>query len=200
MFDYISTAVDILIAFIGMVIALLQMRNDKREKRKEQRLKEEREKRKNIIEDLVAKTSVIVEPNYIITVFYDGIRSKMGNELVKFIVDTVPEIIKSEDKFRAVISEIFKKMLRYESEFSLSYGYARYINCFRETVLNNDIQDVDKKYVSLIEYIEMHGANPEPKHLEVLVNSILGAVNKINESHKELLPFCQELQIKFGEE
>ena len=132
MFEIISTVFDIVIAVIGTIIAVYEFKNEKRAKKEEYA--------KNVtLKEMVSK---IKESS----MTYDYLKSiddiPVYNEDDIFRTsDMYLGFVEGYNKYYSSIKDLYRGLLKFESEFSLSYGFERYIIYFREYLRKTKVGD-----------------------------------------------------------
>ncbi len=143
-FEIVSTAVDIFIAVIGLIIAIWGFKNERRAKKEEYA--------KNVtLKEMVSRITV-VGISYEHLTAIDSI-PVWNEEDIYRSSDLYIEFVKQYNEFYASILNLYKGLLTFESEFSLSYGFDRYILYFREYIRSTKSlhEEIQKQYKFLQE-------------------------------------------------
>jgi len=187
-FEVISTITDILIAIIGLVIAIYGFRNERRAKREEYV--------KNVtLKEVVSKMEqVSLSSDYLKSV--DKLPVWSEDDIYSTSALYIDFINKYNDFYSPII-EFYKGLLKFESEFSLSYGFERYILYFREYIRRTKNLDdrIQVHFLYLQEDMnskDYNGCIVDCGHLHEIINKQVPAI-------KSLDPFIiKELRYKFS--
>lgn len=164
---YITPLIDIFLAFIATWIAVIQRRQEKKKK-------EEERKKDTIIRDLSGKVSIIE---------YSSTEKRFfayASKLSLMDIDRSADLSKM-DKDITTLKDLYIGLLEFESEFSLSYGFGRYIDILRENL--PQLQDLYDK------------ANEQNKQGEY--NQASKQIDSYYTQRNNLNPYIRELKYKF---
>ena len=130
--ELISIIVEPLLAFIGLVITFLQLKDDRRGKKIEESMIQKEEEERLIIADLVKHSDSYLELLNKFSEQINFINSKAevpgaGIEMLQSIIDNGKKLCNDYSFVRNELLEIYKRILQNEERFSLSYGFDRYI-------------------------------------------------------------------------
>jgi len=147
--EYVSFAVETVIAILGLIITVIEVMKSKKEKRAE---KEKKAIFKRLITEISAVNLTeliesIRQDEYFIGKFHDmkpeDIFEGKQNKLFLDYYNQCNNYLTSYDKFVDAIEAVYRSMVKNEDCFSLSYGFGRYIIVFREFIsVKNKIENI----------------------------------------------------------
>ena len=120
MFDVFNSIIQLILAIAAFIISIVEIRKDNKEK--------EQIKHTEKIETELVKTIQYIKIDELI----DEIKE------LQFSLDVeekLEDILSRDDSIREQIVGLYKQLLKDESTFSLSYGFERYINQFRQVCI-----------------------------------------------------------------
>ena len=175
--------IDVLIAAAALIIAGIQLKNEIKKKR-------ESDKKNKQLGSLVKKISDTLSNGKKILDIYGKVldnedtsdEKKRDKRLAiygaSFIV--ADDLKKYKDDYQSIF-ELYCGLCRFEQEFSLSYGFGRYIDYFR---------DMLPKYKASIDLIE-NSQDIDQKRKEL---------NNLNEIREHMERYISELHYKYADE
>lgn len=147
---YVSLILELLIATAGVVISILELKRNEQEKKRQKALRD-------VEDELVNKVGSNNDLAYAIK----SLQSQI-DEIEKNDFDTIREFDKKAEilltqykAFRGVLMELYVRLLKDESQFSLSYGFERYINAFRNFLSRKDLKTAEEQIKSLSDIDEL---------------------------------------------
>ena len=203
--EMIETIVNILIAFIGIIIAALQFRIERIEYRRERERENETQKKKQVMKRISSQTEsvgVLVELTDKVNKLS---RLPFSPEINGEWFSMVQEVCLEYDKCKSCIESLYAELLTNESEFSLSYGYGRYIDAFREYLLLDVDVEIMGKNISLMDHLSKQYAELQSKGEKVnpeayfnARNEIKATVSKLNLLLRNIVLLINEIKIKYS--
>lgn len=185
-FKIVSAITDSIIAILALFIAFIQLKNEIRKKR------EETEK-DNIMNKMILNiNNVVILENELdsMTQFYENTQVYE----VELLSIYYQEALKRFDSDIDSLKKLYEGLLAFESEFSLSYGFGRYIDVLREKLpilirhYTNAFKEHQISVNNVYEDIEYS--------FDACYNTKKHIKNYINE-RKSLEPYLQELRLKY---
>ena len=201
--ELISIIVEPLLAFIGLVITFLQLKDDRRGKKIEESMIQKEEEERLIIADLVKHSDSYLELLNKFSEQINFINSKAevpgaGIEMLQSIIDNGKKLCNDYSFVRNELLEIYKRILQNEERFSLSYGFDRYIEAFRVICLDSSIeQSMIKFYNNIVEYVEQHRDSFEADYLISLMNEHMHAELECLKQLNEIKLYVLEIKLKY---
>lgn len=201
--ELISIIVEPLLAFIGLVITFLQLKDDRRGKKIEESMIQKEEEERLIIADLVKHSDSYLELLNKFSEQINFINSKAevlgaGIEMLQSIIDNGKKLCNDYSFVRNELLEIYKRILQNEERFSLSYGFDRYIEAFRVICLDSSIeQSMIKSYNNIVEYVEQHRDSFEADYLISLMNEHMHAELECLKQLNEIKLYVLEIKLKY---
>lgn len=201
--ELISIIVEPLLAFIGLVITFLQLKDDRRGKKIEESMIQKEEEERLIIADLVKHSDSYLELLNKFSEQINFINSKAevpgaGIEMLQSIIDNGKKLCNDYSFVRNELLEIYKRILQNEERFSLSYGFDRYIEAFRVICLDSSIeQSTIKSYNNIVEYVEQHRDSFEADYLISLMNEHMHAELECLKQLNEIKLYVLEIKLKY---
>lgn len=201
--ELISIIVEPLLAFIGLVITFLQLKDDRRGKKIEESMIQKEEEERLIIADLVKHSDSYLELLNKFSEQINFINSKAevpgaGIEMLQNIIDNGKKLCNDYSFVRNELLEIYKRILQNEERFSLSYGFDRYIEAFRVICLDSSIeQSMIKSYNNIVEYVEQHRDSFEADYLISLMNEHMHAELECLKQLNEIKLYVLEIKLKY---
>lgn len=106
------------------------------------------------------------------------------------------DLVKSYNNDYHTLMDLYKGLLQFESEFSLSYGFSRYIDAFREYFfsIKGDKEIVDKNILYLKEDEEKENSTG----CIVDCGQIHTALSNQLEKRKDLEKYIEEIKLKYS--
>lgn len=203
--EMIETIVNILIAFIGIIIAALQFRIERIEYRRERERENETQKKKQVMKRISSQTEsvgVLVELTDKVNKLS---RLPFSPEINGEWFSMVQEVCLEYDKCKSCIESLYAELLTNESEFSLSYGYGRYIDAFREYLLLDVDVEIMGKNILLMDHLSKQYAELQSKGEKVnseayfnARNEIKATVSKLNLLLRNIVLLINEIKIKYS--
>ncbi len=132
----ISAVMQTIIAAIGIFITVIEIKRDRKEKKRVEKLKK-------IEEDIVngiAESKVDEAKANLAKTLKELEKNLKDIESHKTYCESIEILIKEYADEKVAVERIYKQLLADETEFSLSYGFERYINAFREFISVSDDQ------------------------------------------------------------
>lgn len=213
MFETIGLVLDLILAVIGTFIAVIQFRNESREREKQKIVEAKNQEEKDIIANIVNSRNSVDGAFEAAVESYLGIENNRDNgfEVVQQLVENVPKLLEAYSKMNDDIRKLYRQLLINEDRFSLSYGFGRYIDVFRKIVfeddeINNKIPCVYKEYNNLIGYIErlQQGEEEETpeksaKYTNALIEALHPVYMHVQNVRNEIRPYMCEMKLKYGD-
>lgn len=163
--NIVEVGINTLLALIGVVIAILQYKNEIREnkRKKEQALVEE--KNINMIKKIATQTESVKKFHKI-----QECKEKIGPSIgdpMNFpkLFPLFQEMSLFYDDFLEEIEPLYKQLVVNESSFSVSYGYGRYIDTFREFLLSKKDSEEFVKMIFILSKINISGEGIDDKNV-----------------------------------
>lgn len=196
--------VGIVLAVIGVIIAVLQFRIDKRESKKEEEKEQERQNKVKIMESIVEKTNCLEDLDDLLTKAKatTGLNEKDMGELFNHLQNICLMYKKSYKE----IGDIYYQLVKNESEFSLSYGYGRYIDVFRDYLLFSQEMDKVVNDIFAMDAIAKKNAEAQRNGEEVDIsyfdyrNHAIETMKLLDVKLTNVKALIEEIKIKYTEE
>lgn len=201
--EIVSMSFEPLIAIIGLAIAVLQFKNEIREKKMEELANRKNDEERAIISEMAKNSCGLTDLIYELSDLINIINSKAdkagtGNEMLQAIIDYGIKTCSEYSEFRNKIINIYKKMLQNEEHFSLSYGFNRYIDAFRDICLDDSLEQLMKEsYLDIINYVKSHREETGNAYLASLMNKHMQAEYKCLNQLRELELYVKEITFKY---
>lgn len=184
MFSIITTILEIIIAASSLIIAIVQV-NAARAKHRETKMKNERirvlvqnitevKDRKSFWEAIRKWRNVSDRKTLRYSTYYEYLTREQASE-------EELEIYKADYE---TINALYKELLIFEKEFSMSYGFGRYIDFFREYLPG---------YENLISEVEN-----ELSQVTIKWDVVEQTMINLGEMRKQIEVYVQELRYKFS--
>lgn len=202
--DYINVGINTLLALIGVIIAVLQYKNDKRESKRKQEAALLEEKNIRLIKDIAVQTKSVNK--------FDEIRDckeKIGpylNNLGNFpeLFPLSQELAVCYNELLSEIEPLYKQLVINESSFSVSYGYGRYIDAFREFLVSKkDCKEFASMIYALSE-INVSGEGIDEQELQKnreifakIYNKFVIQFQKLCDNVDKVVVLVEEIRIKY---
>ena len=132
----ISAVMQTIIAAIGILITVIEIKRDRKEKKRVEKLKKIEE---DIIKE-IAESKVDEAKNNLEKTLRELEKNMMDIQSHQTYCDSIKTLIKEYADEKVAVERIYRQLLADETEFSLSYGFERYINAFREFISVSDGQ------------------------------------------------------------
>lgn len=195
-----ATQVDIFIAAIATIIAVIQFSNEIRKTmdvRKKKKLFESFANQSTIIDGFIRKFN-----GFFAKIDDFNTNSASGEEVVKAVIDGVESLQSSAKDFYPIMEDLYTAFLQNESEFSMSYGYDRYINHIR--VFLDHFKKADDKMIGchnvLLNYVKNVQAqivDLDSVTLKKNLDANIAAVNELRQSVNNICPILNEIMLKY---
>ena len=213
MLETIGLILDLILAVIGTFIAVMQFRNESRERKKQKELEAKNREEKDIIANIVNSRNSVDAAFEAVVESYLGIETNRTNgfEVVQQLVENVPKLLTACDKMNDDILKLYRQLLINEDRFSLSYGFGRYIDVFRKNVfigerVDSKLVNVLAEYNNLIGYIQRVQSGEEEetpeksaKYTNALVQALHPVYMHVQNVRNEISPYMSEMKLKYGE-
>lgn len=211
--DIFSVVMDLFIGAVGTIIAVLQWKMEQRD-RKEKKLEEEKlEKREAFFnftkkyssEDVLKSGNQINDNLFQILANNEALNRKKDPSEDEIVSTIDSNLFLMYQCFSPLnheytdIKKIYRYMLQNEREFSLSYGYGRYIDAFRRFVT-----DYKQKIIPIIqlwyETLEIIQKNEslDKDHLNTVqtnYKTLFRSMDTVNDVNKNIMPYLEELAL-----
>jgi len=132
----ISAVMQTIIAAIGILITVIEIKRDRKEKKRVEKLKKIEE---DIIKE-IAQSKVDEAKENLEKTLRELEVNMRDFDKHQYYRESIDSLIKEYAVEKKAIERIYKQLLADETEFSLSYGFERYINAFREFINVSDDQ------------------------------------------------------------
>lgn len=211
--DYLGLILDTSLAVIGTIIAIIQLKNERRERRNAKKEQERIDSNRKVIAEVVSSAKQCEK-----TI---GLLSEFSNEWVRIaglddatnkqdalqlVTERVKNLIEEYYKLLGEVTSIYTLLLINEENTSLSCGFERYIGVFREFLQTKMmLLELNERHGELIQYL-----NELKRKQDRLDNKSADYVAKISNIMKnryiisirdevyKLLPYIEEIQIKYS--
>lgn len=200
----IESVINIVIAVIGIIIAFLQFKIERLE-RKRERIKEQEAKNKEAIMRNIAEQTKSLDElekclNTIKTFSEMNFTPEKEGELFSLFQDACLWYRKSSK----IIESLYSELVKNEAEFSLSYGYGRYIDAFREFLLldykvEKIANDITLMFQLAKKYTEEQASGEKidvSRYFEER-EDVFGIFNELGEYSRNILMLVKEIRIKY---
>ncbi len=197
--EAINTLVNTLIAIAAFALAILQYRNEIRERKKD-----------NDEQDRIHENILLIKEIADLTIFtefeefatqYNNVTRKIDTEHIIQANRYIQQVAVQYKKCIEKLKPLYEKLVLNEEKFSLSYGYGRYIDAFREFITNQD--DLDQ-LIHNIYFMNKNLTNlanskdEQEQYLKLFCeNKKLATTLYYNE--KRIASLIAEIRIKYGE-
>ena len=203
--NYFELFIESFLAVLGIIIAIVQLNIDKRQKREEEKMREKSEEEKNIIIDLLNQSEGVMGAINAFAEEINLINEKANVEgaglvMLQSIINSGPIIINEYDKVRKNLLAVYKKILQNEERFSLSYGFNRYIDAFRNFCLNDvEVNQMRFAFAILVDFVK-HNQNKDSfdsKKLIELMNNFQKESFDCMKQLQDIDLYIKELKLKY---
>lgn len=201
--NMVEDIINIIIAVIGIIIAILQFRMDRRAVNEEEKRKFEAKNKEKIMKDIANRTSSLTEMESLV----ENVRKWSENFSYKeqgLFFSGIQDICINYSKTKEEIQKLYYELVKNESEFSLSYGYARYIDAFRDYIsFDSNISELRKDVYNMYNLPKMY-AEKQEEGIEIDSTEFFEArrhardtVELLNVKLSNVIMLVKEIQIKY---
>lgn len=203
--NYFELFIESFLAVLGIIIAIVQLNIDKRQKREEEKMREKSEEEKNIIIDLLNQSEGVMGAINAFAEEINLINEKANVEgaglvMLQSMMNSGPIMINEYDKVRKNLLAVYKKILQNEERFSLSYGFNRYIDAFRNFCLNDvEVNQMRFAFAILVDFVK-HNQNKDSfdsKKLIELMNNFQKESFDCMKQLQDIDLYIKELKLKY---
>ena len=176
MMEIVSTILELVIAVAGLLISFLEIKKDRKETKRLEKLRDTEKSIISLVMDNNLKQSV---ENFGVTL--KRVESDLSK--VQELEGRITTLINDYSEMQNKIYKVYRQLLKDEAQFSLSYGFERYINAFRRFISTKQIVEEAKQKAEDLERINKgmfsDEANPDTR------NSMFKAVEHLIEIMNE---------------
>lgn len=201
--DFISCCLSIANVIIGLVISIVGLRIELLQRKDENRKKNEEKKQEKMFNELTEKVGCIDSTIKDAEAYFKAMNNLISNDK-----DSTENMIvafnKSQDfavgykKCREIIKPLYESMVINESMFSLSYGFGRYIDAFRDFIFDEGYeQQLVQNIIQMSEFEDLDSnKNSQKKYLDFFKHNC-ELLNKMACKLKEIQILVHEMGLKF---
>ena len=158
-----------IIAILGVILTYFEIQRNKKEKIRINKLKEIE---KNLIES-VQKMKLDDDIKDVLKNIEDA-ENNFNIEVIRDYDEKAFHFVSKFNEYKETLIPIYKQLLVDETNFSLSYGFERYINAFREFIS----VETEKVSVTIDEFRNINSEYKKASNQQI-VNAILGHTRNI---------------------
>ena len=177
----ISAVMQTIIAAVGVIITVIQVKQARKEKKRVEKL---RDTEKGIVDGIVKSGLDEAKTNTERT--YKELEKNLQDfETHKTYYDSLTSLADEYAEEKKAVESIYKQLLRDETEFSLSYGFERYINAFREFcgVSDDQLKEIKAKAEDFKAFDDQFFGEGSIKETRDSILNGVGQLLKIKKDH-----------------
>lgn len=204
MLSIIETILTLVLTALATLIAVLQFKNERRKTKEEESEKQRLEAEESVLIDLVACTDHVDDP----IKEFDSLMEKLirpeSQEMFVEATKGAGKCLKAYGVALDSISPLYERLLINEEKFPLSRGFERYINAFREFLITQERHErAWCSYTSFRVWIcklYEESSTLQEKDVDEFNNrldAIFDEIDELNKAAKDLLPYIEEIRLKY---